>query len=192
MLSSNREAGARTSEPDFASWVKLLNPAMERAKNAGFSFPKLDSRSLIWEYPVTTVYGHAVILKFAKKHAASQKPLSRFPAVARKAEWPHFAAVRQSFPAADYAPATGMLIFDIEGNQYRRIRAEHGDGRKTQLTADEQRTLMTLWTIARQPLMFGGDLPSSDEATLALIANDEVLAADQKGSGSRKLFERTR
>jgi len=95
--------------------VKLLNAAMGRRKKS------LDFRSLIWEYPVTTVYGHAAILKFAKKHAASRKPLSRFLAVARKAAWPHFVAVKQSFPATDYAPATGMLVFDIGGNKYRLI-----------------------------------------------------------------------
>jgi alpha-galactosidase len=59
------------------------------------------------------------------------------------------------------------------------IRAERGENRKTHFTPDEQRTLMTLWSIARSPLMFGGDLPSNDEPTLALISNDEVLKVDQ-------------
>jgi mRNA interferase HigB len=81
----------------------------------------LDFRSLIWKYPDTTVYGDAAILRFAKKHAESRKPLSRFLAVARKAAWPHFVALKQSFPATDYAPATGMLVFDIGGNKYRLI-----------------------------------------------------------------------
>jgi hypothetical protein len=38
--------------------------------------------------------------------------------------------------------------------------------------------------------MFGGDLPSNDEFTLALITNDEVLAANQKASGGKQLFAR--
>jgi mRNA-degrading endonuclease HigB of HigAB toxin-antitoxin module len=29
--------------------------------------------------------------------------------------------VKRSFPAADYAPRTGTLIFDIGGNQYRLV-----------------------------------------------------------------------
>src|SRR5215471_1883435 len=70
------------------------------------------------------------------------------------------------------------------------IRAERGDDRPTRFTNDEQRTMMTLWTIAREPLMFGGDLPSNDAATLALLTNDEVLDADQRAASSRKLFER--
>jgi len=53
------------------------------------------------------------------------------------------------------------------------IRAERGD---------EQRTLMSLWSIAQSPLMFGGDLPSNDDFTLSLIGNDEVLAVDQHGA----------
>lgn len=59
--------------------------------------------------------------KFAKKHAASRKPLARFLEIVRTADWPHFPAVRKSFPATDYAPKTGTLIFDIGDNKYRLI-----------------------------------------------------------------------
>jgi alpha-galactosidase len=70
------------------------------------------------------------------------------------------------------------------------LRAERGEDRKTRFTPAEQRTLLTLWSVARSPLMFGGDLPSLDPATLSLIANDEVLAVDQHGTDSRELFSR--
>ena len=60
------------------------------------------------------------------------------------------------------------------------IRAERGEPRMSLLTHDEQRTLMTLWSIARSPLMFGGHLPDNDEFTLNLITNGEVLAVNQK------------
>jgi mRNA interferase HigB len=56
-----------------------------------------------------------------KKHAASRKPLARFLEIVRTAEWPHFPAVKKSFPATDYAPETETLIFDISGNKYRLI-----------------------------------------------------------------------
>ncbi len=62
------------------------------------------------------------------------------------------------------------------------IRAERGNDRMTRFTPDEQHTLMSLWSIAQSPLMFGGDLPSNDEFTLSLITNDEVLAVNQKGA----------
>jgi alpha-galactosidase len=62
------------------------------------------------------------------------------------------------------------------------IRAERGDNRMTRFTRDEQRTVMSLWSIAQSPLMFGGDLPGNDDFTLSLIDNDEVLAVDQQGA----------
>ena len=37
--------------------------------------------------------------------------------------------------------------------------------------------------------MFGGDLPGNDPFTESLLINDEVLAANQKGSNQRKLFQ---
>jgi hypothetical protein len=69
------------------------------------------------------------------------------------------------------------------------IRAHNGADRMTRFTRDEQRTLMSLWSIAQSPLMFGGDLPSNDDFTLSLIANDEVLAVDQKGERGRAVSE---
>ncbi len=62
------------------------------------------------------------------------------------------------------------------------LRAERGDDRMTRFTRDEQRTLISLWSIAQSPLMFGGDLPGNDEFTLSLLTNDEVLAVDQHGA----------
>lgn len=70
------------------------------------------------------------------------------------------------------------------------IRAERGDDRQTRFTLDEQRTLMTLWSVFRSPLMFGGDLPSTDAATLALVTNPRVLAVHQRSARNRQLFRR--
>ena len=70
------------------------------------------------------------------------------------------------------------------------IRAERGEPRMSLLTHDEQRTLMTLWSIARSPLMFGGNLPDNDEFTLGLITNAEALAVNQKATASKELFTR--
>jgi len=58
----------------------------------------------------------------------------------------------------------------------------------THFTHDEQVTLMTLWSIFRSPLIFGGDLTKMDAATLALITNDEVLAVDQHSANNQQLF----
>lgn len=70
------------------------------------------------------------------------------------------------------------------------IRAERGDPRMSLLTHDEQITLMTLWSVARSPLMFGGNLPDNDAFTLSLLTNDEVLSVNQHATASRQLFAR--
>lgn len=56
--------------------------------------------------------------------------------------------------------------------------------RDTRFTPDEQKTLMTLWAIARSPLIMGGDLRHLDAATLALLTNREVLAVNQASQGN--------
>jgi alpha-galactosidase len=62
--------------------------------------------------------------------------------------------------------------------------------RRSRFTPEEQRTLVTLWSIARSPLIHGGDLTKTDDATLALLTNDEVIAVDQRSEGNRPLFDR--
>jgi len=62
--------------------------------------------------------------------------------------------------------------------------------RKTRFTPDEQFTLMTLWSIARSPLMLGADMTKLDDFTLSLLTNDEVLAVNQASSGNRELYHR--
>jgi alpha-galactosidase len=68
------------------------------------------------------------------------------------------------------------------------IRAERGDDRMTRFTRDEQYTLMSLWSIFRSPLMFGGDLPSNDAFTLSLLTNQDVLAMHRNSTNNRQLF----
>jgi len=62
--------------------------------------------------------------------------------------------------------------------------------RKTHFSKDEQYTLMTLWSIARSPLMLGADMTKLDDFTLSLLTNDEVLAVNQTSSGNKELSHR--
>ncbi len=55
------------------------------------------------------------------------------------------------------------------------IRGERATDRYTYFTEDEQYTLMTLWTMFKSPLMFGGNLPDNDAFTNSLLTNEEVL-----------------
>ncbi len=62
--------------------------------------------------------------------------------------------------------------------------------RSTRFTRDEQVTVMTLWSIARSPLMMGGDLTKLDDFTRGLLTNDEVIAVNQASEHNRPLFAR--
>ncbi len=68
------------------------------------------------------------------------------------------------------------------------VRAWQTRDNWTHFTKDEQYTLMTLWSIARSPLIMGGNMPKNDDFTLALMTNDEVLGVDQKSANNRQLF----
>ncbi|GAT74115.1 alpha-galactosidase [Microbacterium sp. HM58-2] len=95
---------------------------------------------------------------------------------ARFARWAPFAGER-GWPDGDMLPL-GRI----------GIRAERGEPRDDRLTPAERVSLLTLWIIARSPLMIGGDLPSSDPATIALFQNDEVLAVLRGSTRNREVF----
>ncbi|MGO8766324.1 MAG: glycoside hydrolase family 27 protein [Limisphaerales bacterium] len=59
---------------------------------------------------------------------------------------------------------------------------------KTHFTPAEQVTLMTLWSIARSPLMLGSDMTKMDDFTQSLLTNDEVIAVDQHSENNHQLF----
>src|SRR5690606_29154471 len=48
-------------------------------------------------------------------------------------------------------------------------------------------TLMTLWSIARSPLIFGGDMTRLDDRALKLLTNAEVLKVNQHSTNNRQL-----
>ncbi len=83
------------------------------------------------------------------------------------------------FPDADMLPLGAV----------RQVPGYAG-GPWTRFTKDEQLTMMTLWAMARSPLMMGGDLTKNDDWTLSLLINTEMLAVNQKSSNNRQLFNR--
>ena len=78
--------------------------------------------------------------------------------VARPGHWPD----ADMLPIGSLRPAAGW-----------------GEPRETRLTHDEQRTMLTLWSIFRSPLIMGGNLLQSDDWTTSLLTNAEVIAVDQ-------------
>ena len=68
------------------------------------------------------------------------------------------------------------------------IRGERGVDRQSLFTQDEQYTLMTLWSIFKSPLMFGGNLPDNSAFTKSLITNEEVLDMHHYSVNNRQFF----
>lgn len=64
-----------------------------------------------------------------------------------------------------------------------------GDGvaRESRLTHDEQKTMLTLWSMARSPLILGANLTKLDDWTTKLITNRDVLDVDQFGHDQRQI-----
>jgi alpha-galactosidase len=94
-------------------------------------------------------------------------------------DWAPYIGKDNTWPDADMLPLGTLRITD-----------KNGAPQQTRFTPDEQRTVMTLWCMFRSPLIFGGDLPSADAATLELLKNREVLEIDQNSSGNRQVLER--
>ncbi|KAJ7284297.1 hypothetical protein O6H91_Y339300 [Diphasiastrum complanatum] len=67
--------------------------------------------------------------------------------------------------------------------------SKQGPHRSTRLTPDEQKTQITLWAMARSPLMYGGDLRDIDQATLSLITNTVILDINSKSFGNAEIVQ---
>lgn len=105
--------------------------------------------------------------------------------------WP--ALLEQFERTRKWAPFIGPGHFpDADMLPLGAIRSVPGytGGPWTRFTKDEQYTMMSLWAIARSPLIMGGDMTKNDEFTLSLLTNEEVIAVNQHSSGNQQLFSR--
>jgi hypothetical protein len=93
---------------------------------------------------------------------------------ARLAAWEKYAKPG-NWPDADMLPL-GEL----------RPVAGWGQPRTSRLTPDEQQTELTLWAMARSPLILGANLTLLDAPTLALLTNKDVIAIDQTATSSQQ------
>lgn len=106
--------------------------------------------------------------------------------------WDNWEALKRQFPRcaawskrkiAGHWPDADMLPLGKIG-----IRGEVGEARNTNFTKEEQITLMTLWCMFRSPLMFGGDLPQSDDFTMSLITNKKALDVNQHSKNNKQIY----
>ena len=99
--------------------------------------------------------------------------------------WDSWSAVDLVFSEADYwsqhtRPGNyadcdmlplGQIAMTVADPGYTNADA----GRWTNLTHDEQYTMMTLWGICHSPLFFGGEMTRNDKFTLSLLTNRDYL-----------------
>ncbi|MFC6465721.1 glycoside hydrolase family 27 protein [Marinilactibacillus sp. GCM10026970] len=79
----------------------------------------------------------------------------------KSAKWSPF--VREgNWPDCDMLPLGHIGVRSVDGG---------GGDRMSRFTKEEQKSMMSLWSIFRSPLMFGGHLPDNDEWTLKLLQN---------------------
>jgi alpha-galactosidase len=64
-----------------------------------------------------------------------------------------------------------------------------GPVRDSRLTHDEQRTLITLWSMLQSPLVIGANLTQIDDWTTSLLTNAEVITVDQHAESSHPVMQ---
>jgi len=82
------------------------------------------------------------------------------------------------WPDCDMLPLGHIGIRSVDGG---------GADRWTRFTRDEQVTMMTLWSIFRSPLFFGGELRDIDEWTNSLLTNRDILDMHQNSTGAKQV-----
>ncbi len=99
--------------------------------------------------------------------------------------WDVWQMLKQSFPMAAKAVKEGGDGFwpDLDmlpiGKLGLKISYKGPEPRISNFSKDELYSLLSLWYIARMPLMIGGYLPKTDKTTLQLITNEEALIVNR-------------
>ncbi|KAM0916037.1 hypothetical protein ACQ4PT_010441 [Festuca glaucescens] len=104
---------------------------------------------------------------------------------------PHFDVAR-SFADAKMIGATGLQGRswpDLDMLPFGRLTdagVNEGPHRSTNLTFDEQRTQMLLWSMVKSPLMYGGDLRHLDDDTFNLITHPTLLKINHHSENNKE------
>jgi alpha-galactosidase len=166
----------------------------------GIDFVKVDDLSRPYHGPEIEAIRKAIDktgrpIVFSTSPGAT--PVSQGPHVQQHANmwrisddfWDNWPALYAQFARLnDWTPYRGSGHFpDADMLPLGNIRAWQNRDTWTNFTQDEQITMMTLWSIARSPLILGANLPKNDEFTLSLLTNDEIIAVDQKSTNNKQV-----
>lgn len=76
-------------------------------------------------------------------------------------------------------PDCDMLPLNVLGYGWGNMEDKNNKGWKSKFSLEEARTMITLWSIFRSPLMIGTDLPQLDKQNLELLTNEEIIAMNK-------------
>ena len=96
-------------------------------------------------------------------------------------EWSQYARPG-NYADCDMLPL-GQIAMTIADNGYTAA----DKGRWTNLTQNEQYTMMTLWGICHSPLFFGGEMTKNDAFTLSLLNNEEYHRMHKYGQDAHQV-----
>ncbi|WP_052352864.1 alpha-galactosidase [Neobacillus dielmonensis] len=94
-------------------------------------------------------------------------------------DWEH--VYRRFSDAAQWQPHAGPGGW----NDFDSLNVANGS--KDGLTNEEKRSYVSLWAIAASHFVIGNDLTKLDDFGIALLTNDEILAANQSGKAGKRL-----
>ncbi|MDP9051530.1 MAG: glycoside hydrolase family 27 protein [Acidobacteriota bacterium] len=113
---------------------------------------------------------------WVSQHPERDYPQSVVGQFSKTAAWAQYAKPG-NWPDADMLPLGHIGPVPGEGKP-----------RDTRFTPTEQQTLLTLWSMARSPLILGANLTMLDDATLKLLTNRDVLRVDQTATRSGQVM----
>ena len=112
--------------------------------------------------------------------------------------WDNWSAVDAVFPEAhfwstvtrpgNYADCDMLPLGHIAATIADPGYTNADPGHWTQLTQNEQLTMMTLWGICHSPLFFGGEMTKNDDFTLSLMTNEEYHQMHKYGQDAHQVM----
>jgi Alpha galactosidase A/Carbohydrate binding module (family 35)/Alpha galactosidase C-terminal beta sandwich domain len=98
------------------------------------------------------------------------------------------------FPLTDWSHVTSRFGSAAAWQQYAGAGGwndldslQVGNGDRVGLTADQRRSMFTLWAMAGSPLLLGTDLTALTSTDVAMLTNDRLIGVDQDGYAAARI-----